>query len=112
MGPRERAAREKLGRCFTPIPVGTSSGVRPRTAEKVFGVLAIVAGLAIIVLVIAGVDLWPVGAMVPALVALGWGVYHYIVVRPAPYGIRRPEDSPPHAEQPPPSPGTDEGVAG
>jgi hypothetical protein len=72
--------------------------VRRRTAEKVFGVLAIAAGVAIIALVIAGVDLWPWGAIVPAVVAIGWGVYHYIVVRPAPYGIRRPEDSPPHDE--------------
>jgi drug/metabolite transporter (DMT)-like permease len=71
-----------------------------RTAQKVFGVLAIAAGVAIIVLVIAGVDLWPFGVIVPALVALGWALYYYAVIRPAPTGVKRPEDSPPHDEAP------------
>jgi hypothetical protein len=70
-----------------------------RTAEKVFGVLAIVAGLGIIVGVIAGVDLWPIGVIVPAIVTIGWGFYHYIVIRPAPTGVMRPEEAPPHDEE-------------
>jgi drug/metabolite transporter (DMT)-like permease len=81
------------------VSVGYTSGVK-RTAQKVFGVLAIAAGVAIIVLVIAGVDLWPFGVIVPALVALGWGLYYYAVIRPAPTGVKRPEDSPPHGEEP------------
>jgi hypothetical protein len=71
-----------------------------RKAEKVFGVLAIVAGLGIIVGVIAGIDLWPIAVIVPAVAVIGFALYHYVVIRPAPTGVMRPEDSPPHDEGP------------
>ena len=51
--------------------------------EKVFGVVAIVAGIGLIAAVIAGVEVSSVILMLIPLVVIGWSVYHYIVVRPA-----------------------------
>jgi hypothetical protein len=70
-----------------------------RTGEKVFGVLAILAGLGIIAAVIAGVRVPQLVLSLIPLVVIGWAIYHWIVVRPAPTGVERPDASPPHEEE-------------
>ena len=55
-----------------------------RTGEKVFGVFAIVAGIGLIVAVIAGVEVSNVVLILIPLVIVGWSIYHYVVVRLAP----------------------------
>jgi membrane protein implicated in regulation of membrane protease activity len=66
------------------------------TGRKIFGVVAIVAGLGIIVAALMGVELsWVVLALIP-IVVLGYWSYHRRVVRPA-------------SETPDPPTGTDSG---
>jgi hypothetical protein len=67
-----------------------------RIGEKVFGVLAILAGLGIIATAIAGVAVPQLILSLIPLVVIGWAIYHWIVVRPAPTGVKRPDASPPH----------------
>jgi hypothetical protein len=69
-----------------------------RTSEKVFGVLAIVAGIGLIAAVIAGVEVSNVVLILIPLVIIGWSIYHYVVVRPAPWGVRPPDASDDHEE--------------
>jgi hypothetical protein len=69
-----------------------------RTAEKVFGVAAIVAGIGLIAAVIAGVEVSNVVLILIPLVIVGWSIYHYVVVRPAPWGVRPPDASDDHEE--------------
>jgi len=64
-----------------------------RTGEKVFGVVAIVAGLGLIAAVIAGVEVARVVLILIPLVVIGWSIYHYVVVRPAPWGVKPPDAS-------------------
>ena len=66
------------------------------TPEKILGVLTIVVGLGIIIAVIAGLDVWPIAAIVSPLIVIAWAVYHFVFIRPAPTGVMRPEESPPH----------------
>jgi hypothetical protein len=47
-----------------------------RTAEKVFGVVAIVAGIGLITAVIAGVEVSSVILISIPLVVIGWSIYH------------------------------------
>jgi hypothetical protein len=69
-----------------------------RTGEKVFGVFAIVAGIGLIAAVIAGVEVSNVVLILPPLVIIGWSIYHYVVVRPAPWGVKPPGASDDHEE--------------
>jgi hypothetical protein len=69
-----------------------------RTGEKVFGVFAIVAGIGLIVAVIAGVEVSNVVLILIPLVMIGWSIYHHVVVRPAPWGVEPPEASDDHEE--------------
>jgi hypothetical protein len=69
-----------------------------RTGEKVFGVVAIVAGMALIAAVIAGVEVSSVVLILIPLVVIGWSIYHYVVVRPAPWGVKPPDPSDDHKE--------------
>jgi hypothetical protein len=69
-----------------------------RTREKVFGVLAIVAGIGLIAAVIAGVEVSNVVLILIPLVIIGWSIYHYVVVRPAPWGVKPPDASDDHEE--------------
>jgi hypothetical protein len=69
-----------------------------RTGEKVFGVAAIVAGIGLIAAVIAGVEVSNVVLILIPLVIVGWSIYHYVVVRPAPWGVRPPDASDDHEE--------------
>lgn len=69
-----------------------------RTGEKVFGVLAIVAGIGLIAAVIAGVQVSNVVLILIPLVIIGWSIYHYVVVRPAPWGVKPPDAPDDHEE--------------
>jgi hypothetical protein len=57
------------------------------TGEKVFGVAAIVAGIGLIAAVIAGVEVSSVVLILIPPVVIGWSMYHFVVVRPAPWGV-------------------------
>jgi len=69
-----------------------------RTGEKVFGVFAIVAAIGLIAAVIAGVEVSNVVLILIPLVIIGWSIYHYVVVRPAPWGVKPPDASDDHEE--------------
>jgi hypothetical protein len=69
-----------------------------RTGEKAFGVAAIVAGIGLIAAVIAGVEVSNVVLILIPLVIIGWSIYHYVVVRPAPWGVKPPDASDDHEE--------------
>jgi hypothetical protein len=56
-------------------------------------VVAIVAGLGLIAAVIAGVEVARVVLILIPLVVIGWSIYHYVVVRPAPWGVKPPDAS-------------------
>jgi hypothetical protein len=51
-------------------------------------VVAIVAGLGLIAAVIAGVEVARVVLILIPLVVIGWSIYHYVVIRPAPWGVK------------------------
>jgi hypothetical protein len=61
-------------------------------------VVAIVAGIGLIAAVIAGVDVPRVVLILIPLVVIGWSIYHYVVIRPAPYGVKPPDASDDHEE--------------
>jgi hypothetical protein len=69
-----------------------------RTGEKIFGVVAIVAGIGLIAAAIAGVEVSSVVLILIPLVVICWSIYHYVVVRPAPWGVRPPDASDDHEE--------------
>jgi hypothetical protein len=69
-----------------------------RTGEKIFGVVAIVAGIGLIAAAIAGVEVSSVVLILIPLVVIGWSINHYVVVRPAPWGVRPPDASDDHEE--------------
>ena len=69
-----------------------------RTGEKIFGVLAILVGVGVIVAVMFGVAFPAIVPGAIAAVVIGWAIYHRTVVRPSPYGVERPEESPPHPD--------------
>ena len=64
-----------------------------RTGEKVFGAVAIVAAIGLVAAVIAGVEVSSVVLILIPLVVIGWSIYHYVVVRPAPWGVKPPDAS-------------------
>jgi len=61
-------------------------------------VFAIVAGIGLIAAVIAGVEVSNVVLILIPLVIIGWSIYHYVVVRPAPWGVKPPDASDHHEE--------------
>jgi hypothetical protein len=61
-----------------------------------FGFTAIMVGVGVIAAIASGVELPMVILPAMTLAVISWAIYHFIVVRPAPYGVKRPEDSPPH----------------
>jgi hypothetical protein len=69
-----------------------------RTGEIVFGVLAIVAGIGLIAAVIAGIEVSRIVLILIPLVVIGWSIYHYVVVRPALWGVKPPDASDDHKE--------------
>jgi hypothetical protein len=72
--------------------------MRRRTGETIFGVIAILVGVGVIVAAASGIDLPAILLPAITLAVIGWSIYHYAVVRPSPYGVKRPEDSPSHEE--------------
>jgi hypothetical protein len=72
--------------------------MRRRAGEKIFGVIAILVGVGVIVAVASGIDLPAILLPAMAMAVIGWSIYHFVVVRPSPYGVKRPEDSPSHEE--------------
>ena len=58
--------------------------------------VAIVAGIGLITAVIAGVQVSSVVQILIPLVVIGWSVYHYVVVRPASWGVKPPDASDDH----------------
>jgi len=62
-----------------------------RTGEKVFGILAIVAGIGIIVAVAAGASIPTVVLPLISLVVIGWVIYYWVVIRRATTGVERPD---------------------
>jgi len=72
-----------------------------RTSQKIFGVVAILVGVAIVVAIALGVTLPAILPGIIALVLFGASIYHYIVIRPAPTGVLPPEASPPHDDDDP-----------
>jgi len=67
-----------------------------RTGEKAFGVVAIVTGVGLIAAVISGVEVSRVVLILIPLVVIGWSIYHYVVIRPAPWGVKHPDASHDH----------------
>jgi len=61
-------------------------------------VAAILAGIGLIAAVIAGVEVSNVALILIPLVTIGWSIYHYVVVRPSPWGVKPPEASDEHEE--------------
>lgn len=60
--------------------------------------VAIVAGIGLIAAVIAGVEVSTVVLILIPLVIISWSIYHYVVVRPSPWGVKPPEASDDHEE--------------
>jgi hypothetical protein len=48
--------------------------------------------------VIAGVEVSSVILILVPLVVIGWSIYHYVVVRPAPWGVKPSDASDDHEE--------------
>ena len=69
-----------------------------RTGEKVFGGVAIVAGIGLIAAMIEGVEVSNAVLILIPVVVIGWSIYHYVVVRPAPWGVKPPDASDDHQE--------------
>jgi hypothetical protein len=61
-----------------------------RTGEKVFGLLAIVAGLGLAILAGMEADIPPVVLLLITLGVVGWVAYYFVVVRPTTTGEKRP----------------------
>jgi hypothetical protein len=64
--------------------------------EKVFGILAIVVGIGIAVAAAAGVTFGPVVLLLISMMVIGWVAYYWVVIRPAPTSVERPDRSPRH----------------
>lgn len=58
--------------------------------------VAIVAGIGLIGAVIAGLEVSSVVLILIPLVVIGWSIYHYVIVRPAPWGVKPPDASEDH----------------
>jgi len=71
-----------------------------RRGQQLFGWVAIVAGVAIVVAVAAGITLPTFVLMLIPLVVLAAVTYYWVEIRPAPTGVRSPGDSPIHEEDP------------
>ena len=69
-------------------------------SEKLFGWIAIVAGVAIVVAVAAGIALPSFVLILIPLVVLAAVTYCWVVIRSAPTGVKSPEESPIHEEDP------------
>ncbi|HEX5938420.1 MAG TPA: hypothetical protein VFZ75_12165 [Actinomycetota bacterium] len=69
-----------------------------RTGQVIFGVIAIVTGIAIVSVAATGGEVSPIVRILGAQALIGWSIYHWVWVRPAPYGVERSDRSPRHDE--------------
>jgi hypothetical protein len=60
--------------------------------------VAMVAGIGLIAAVIAGVEVSSVVLISIPVVVIGWSIYHYVVIRHAPWGVKPPDASDDHQE--------------
>ena len=60
-----------------------------RTGEKIFGLLAIAAGLVLAILAGVEADIPPVVLLLITLAVIGWVIFYFVVVRPGSTGSRR-----------------------
>ena len=60
--------------------------------------VAMVAGIGLIAAVIAGVEVSSVILISIPVMVIGWSIYHYVVIRPAPWGVKPPDASDDHQE--------------
>jgi hypothetical protein len=60
--------------------------------------VAMVAGIGLIAAVIAGVEVSSVVLISIPVVVIAWSIYHYVVIRPAPWGVKPPDASDDHQE--------------
>ena len=61
-----------------------------RTGEKIFGLLAITAGLVLAILAGLEADIPPVVLLLITLAVIGWVIFYFVVVRPAATGSKKP----------------------
>jgi hypothetical protein len=64
-----------------------------RAGPLIFGIAAIVAGVAIAAAAAMGWHPPPVVLILITLVVIGWAVYYWIWIRPAPYSVERRDQS-------------------
>jgi hypothetical protein len=56
----------------------------------------IVAGIGIVMAVAMGVEIPSIVLVLIPLAVIGAAIFYHVVIRPAPYGVERPDRSPPH----------------
>ena len=61
-----------------------------RTGERVFGLVAIVAGIVLAFLAGIEADIPPVVLVLITIGVIAWVVYYFLVVRPSVTGVKRP----------------------
>ena len=61
-----------------------------RTGEKIFGLLAIAAGVVLAILAGIEADIPPVVLLLITLAVIGWVIFYFVLVRPAATGSKRP----------------------
>jgi hypothetical protein len=88
---RHRTSNRQIGYCLDMQRTGVH-----RTGEVIFGALCILAGVGLITTVILGIKVSPLILLPIPLVVIGWSIYHWVVVRPSPYGVKHPQDSSEH----------------
>ena len=94
MGPasfafRSLADRVSAGRDWGPASPGNPFLVS-RTGEKIFGLLAIAAGVVLAILAGIEADIPPVVLLLITLAVIGWVIFYVVLVRPAATGSKRP----------------------
>ena len=61
-----------------------------RSAERIFGLLAIAVGLILAFLAGIEADIPPVVLYLITVAVIGWVAYYFLVVRPSVTGVKRP----------------------
>ena len=61
-----------------------------RTGERIFGLVAIVVGVALAFLAGIEADIHPIVLVLITVGVIGWVVFYFLVVRPSVTGVKRP----------------------
>ena len=61
-----------------------------RTGERIFGLVAIIVGLALAFLAGIEADIHPIVLILITVGVIVWVVYYFLVVRPSVTGVKRP----------------------